>query len=155
MTSSPASRSDCHTCRSRKPSASSTRRARRRNAATSSSARSSGTRRRESETYMAPEYGGPAMESPSTRAEGLDGLREEYLRALLAPDARRARALVDAAADDGVPVQRLYVAVLEPAMARIGRLWEEARISVAQEHMATQITQAVLAPLALRLTGAA
>jgi MerR family transcriptional regulator, light-induced transcriptional regulator len=93
------------------------------------------------------------MQSQPMRADGLDGLLEDYVAALLAPDARHARALVDAAADDGVAVRRLYVEVLQPAMQRIGELWEEARISVAQEHMATQITHAVLAPLALRLGG--
>ena len=36
-------------------------------------------------------------------------------------------------------------------MREIGRLWEAARVSVAQEHLATQITQAVIATLGLAL----
>lgn len=82
----------------------------------------------------------------------LDALRDAYLEALLAPDARRARELVLGAADDGTPVPRLYAEVLQPALHEIGRRWERAAISVAQEHLATQMTQAVLAQLSMRLT---
>src|SRR3954453_17275570 len=56
ITISAGSRSDCHTWRSTKPSASSTRCARRRKAVTSSTARPSSTRSRESDTYMPPRY---------------------------------------------------------------------------------------------------
>ena len=80
-------------------------------------------------------------------------LRRAYLAALLAPDAGRARTLISGALDDGVPAARLYLQVLAPAMHDIGRLWEQADISVAQEHVATQITQGVLAQLAHRITG--
>ena len=38
-------------------------------------------------------------------------------------------------------------------MYEIGRLWETAQISVAQEHLSTQITQAAIATLAIYLHG--
>ena len=50
-----------------------------------------------------------------------------------------------------MPAARLYVEVVQPAMYEVGVRWEQARISVAQEHLATQITQGALAELALRL----
>ena len=80
-------------------------------------------------------------------------LQAAFLEALLAPEARAARRLVLDAAAAGVPVARLYLDVLRPSLHEIGRLWEEARIGVAQEHLATQITQSVLAELSLSLTG--
>jgi MerR family transcriptional regulator, light-induced transcriptional regulator len=40
-------------------------------------------------------------------------------------------------------------------MHEVGRLWETALVSVAQEHLATQITNAILATLALGLSGGA
>jgi len=83
----------------------------------------------------------------------LTALRAAYLEAILAPEARRARRLVIDAATAGAPVARLYLDVLRPALHEIGRLWEQARIGVAQEHLATQITQSVLAELSLSLTG--
>ena len=84
--------------------------------------------------------------------DALRALRGEYVAAVLAPDARRARDLIAQAADDGVPAEDLYLSVLHPALEEIGRRWERAEISVAREHLATQISQAVLAGLASQLS---
>jgi methanogenic corrinoid protein MtbC1 len=84
--------------------------------------------------------------------EDLGALQSAYVEAILAPDARRARTLVEAACDRGVPPERIYLDVLQPALHEVGRRWEQARLSVAGEHLATQITQAVLAALAARMT---
>ena len=94
---------------------------------------------------------GDPLSSASWLPDDLAPLRDAYLEAVLAPDARRARALIDDAAADGVPAERLYLEVLQPALHEVGSLWEQARIAVANEHLATQITQAVLAQLAGRL----
>lgn len=80
-------------------------------------------------------------------------LERAYLAALLAPDGRRARALVDEALMLGVPAATLYLRVIARAMHEVGRLWEAAQVSVAQEHLATQITQTVIAALGLHLSG--
>ncbi|HEX8105326.1 MAG TPA: cobalamin-dependent protein [Solirubrobacteraceae bacterium] len=95
----------------------------------------------------------PEPSRPHQAAEGLDDLRERFLAALLEPDARLARGLVLEAADGGASVGRLYLDVLRPALHEVGRLWEQARIGVAQEHLATQISQSVLAQLSVRLGG--
>jgi MerR family transcriptional regulator, light-induced transcriptional regulator len=47
----------------------------------------------------------------------------------------------------GASVIEIYSEVLQHAMHRVGRLWEEGRITVAQEHMATAVTQFALANL--------
>jgi methanogenic corrinoid protein MtbC1 len=88
--------------------------------------------------------------SSSTTAEpfDLEAARRRYLDCLLAPDTRGAWAAVSDALDEGAPPGRIYLDVLGPAMVEIGVLWETARIGVAQEHLATQITQTVLARLA-------
>ncbi len=49
--------------------------------------------------------------------------------------------------------ETLYLKVIAPAMYEIGRLWETAQISVAQEHLSTQITQAAIASLGIYLHG--
>jgi methanogenic corrinoid protein MtbC1 len=85
----------------------------------------------------------------------LDDVRRRYLEALLTPDARVAWAVIVEALDAGVAPVRIYLDVLTPAMVEIGALWETARIGVAQEHLATQITQTVLARLAPSLEDAA
>lgn len=81
-------------------------------------------------------------------------LARRYLGCLMAGDARSARALVERALEDGVSASSLYLRVITPAMYEIGRLWETAHIGVAQEHLATQISQAVVITLGARLAGA-
>lgn len=54
------------------------------------------------------------------------------------------------AADEGVPVSLLYLDVIHPSMVAIGDLWERSEISVAQEQLATQITQLAMVELAGR-----
>ncbi len=78
-------------------------------------------------------------------------VKEAYVDAILAPDARRARSLVADACDAGVPATSIYLEVIQPALHDVGRLWQEARIGVADEHLATQITAAVMAELAGRI----
>lgn len=70
-----------------------------------------------------------------------------YLAAVLAGDRRAALAVVDDAVAAGVGVRALYLEVFQPAMREIGRLWQENRITVADEHLATAITQAAMARL--------
>ena len=77
----------------------------------------------------------------------LDEARERYLAAVLEGSRRTAFGVVDEAFNDGVGLRDLYLGVFQPAMRDIGRLWQENRITVADEHLATAITQAAMARL--------
>jgi methylmalonyl-CoA mutase cobalamin-binding domain/chain len=79
-------------------------------------------------------------------------LRTRYVDALVAGDLAAAERLI---AGSGADVRTLYLEVLQPALYEIGRRWEEAEISVAQEHLATAATQSLMARLAERLDGGA
>ncbi len=70
-----------------------------------------------------------------------------YLDAVLAGDRRRAFASVDVARGAGMEHRELYLEVFQPALREVGRLWQENRITVADEHLATAITQAAMARL--------
>jgi methanogenic corrinoid protein MtbC1 len=72
-------------------------------------------------------------------------LMQDYLQALLAGDQEAAQKNVMDAFRDGVPTRQIYLDIFQPALYQIGSLWEIGRISVAQEHLATAITQTVLA----------
>ena len=72
---------------------------------------------------------------------------DRYLAAVLAGDRRAALAVVDDAVRADVGVRALYLEVFQPVMREIGRLWQENRITVADEHLATAITQAAMARL--------
>jgi methanogenic corrinoid protein MtbC1 len=71
----------------------------------------------------------------------------EYLSAALAGDRRGAWKAVNDAIATGISVPVIYNDVLVWTQRRLGRLWAEASISVAQEHMASAVTQSVVARL--------
>ncbi len=82
------------------------------------------------------------------RASPLDALRDRYLAAQLAGDRREAlRLVLEEGLRAGATVAELQLAVIQEAQREIGRLWQENRISIAQEHMATAISHVVLAHL--------
>lgn len=72
---------------------------------------------------------------------------DRYLQALLVGDRRRAQAVVADARAAGLELRQLYLDVFQPAMWEIGRLWQGNQISVADEHLATAITQMSMASL--------
>lgn len=73
---------------------------------------------------------------------------ERYVDALVRPDPRAAKAVVEDLVQDGQDVRAIYLEVLGPALEEIGRRWQQAQISVAHEHLATATTKAVMARLA-------
>lgn len=86
-----------------------------------------------------------------SRAAPLASLFARYLAAQLAGDRGEAqRIVVDEGLGDGFTVDELQAGVIERAQKEIGRLWEQDRISVAEEHLATAISQVVLSQLFLR-----
>lgn len=75
-------------------------------------------------------------------------LRARYLAAQLDGDRAGAIAVIlDEGLARGVDAQSLVLQVIQPAQHEIGRLWQENAITVAQEHLATAITQVALARL--------
>ena len=50
-------------------------------------------------------------------------LRDDFLAALLAADATRARGLIDQAVDGGMPVRDVYLEVLAPTLEEVGDRW--------------------------------
>lgn len=86
------------------------------------------------------------IETPLSTAHWSD-LRARYLDALLAGDRRRALRLT---LEDGLErgsVRDVTRELVQAAQREIGRLWEDNRIGIADEHLATAISSAVLAHL--------
>jgi methanogenic corrinoid protein MtbC1 len=86
-------------------------------------------------------------ESAPAPSGPLEEVMRMYTEAAIAGSRQAALSLVMEAWKQGHPVVDLYTEVLQRAMYRIGRLWEENQISVAKEHMATAITQFVISHL--------
>lgn len=66
--------------------------------------------------------------------------RELYLQALLAGDINAASNAVNQLVAAKIGLADIYLSILAPAMAKIGDLWCDGKINVAQEHLATQMT---------------
>lgn len=70
-----------------------------------------------------------------------------YLAALVAGHRRRALAVVSEARAGGIALQTLYLNVFQRALREVGRLWQENEMTIAQEHLATAITEIAMAKL--------
>jgi methanogenic corrinoid protein MtbC1/DNA-binding transcriptional regulator YhcF (GntR family) len=97
---------------------------------------------------------GAALASAASSArvassEKLELLLERYAALQLAGERSAARSLiVQEGLAAGLRVAQLYRSVLQPAQYRIGALWQANQISVAREHLATAVTDAVMVDLA-------
>jgi len=75
-------------------------------------------------------------------------LAEHYLAAQLKGDRAAAlRVIFEQGLGAGVSISDVHLHVLQPAQREIGRLWQESRIGVAQEHVATSISELVISQL--------
>jgi len=71
-------------------------------------------------------------------------LYQRYLRALLEGNRQSCHTLVSELLDKDIDVKDLYVHLFQRALYRVGELWENNKISVAVEHIATAITEGLL-----------
>ncbi len=92
----------------------------------------------------------PAREEPPSGA-GLGLTRQVFLTAILGGQRQAALNIVEEALRVGHSHVDIYVNVFTEALHRVGELWELNKISVAQEHTATAITQYAIAAIYPRL----
>jgi methanogenic corrinoid protein MtbC1 len=105
-------------------------------------------------SQTAPAQPAAAPQTPSTRrasqavTDALDDLRTRYLKAQLEGDRGTAlRVVLEEGLGGGHHVEDLELLVIAAAQHEIGVLWQQNRISIADEHQATAISQTVLAHL--------
>ena len=67
-----------------------------------------------------------------------------YQASILEGNRRSALSCVTDAMADGVSLTQASVRIVQPAMYKVGQLWQENRVSVSQEHLASAISQNVL-----------
>ena len=84
--------------------------------------------------------------APAPAGGPLAFARETFLQAILGGHRTAATNVALLALGDHLPVD-VYVEVVQEALYAVGRLWETNRITVAQEHMATAISQFVVAQM--------
>lgn len=81
------------------------------------------------------------------RDQPFSELSSQYLYFALKGNKRKAIDLVIDAAKNGVSVKDIYQNVFECTQYEIGRLWQLGKISVAQEHYCTALTQLIIGQL--------
>ena len=74
-------------------------------------------------------------------------LLEQYLDLLLKGDRHSAGKMVIETVDNGISVKDIYLNVFQSSLYEIGRLWQENKITVAQEHYCTAATQLIMSQL--------
>jgi methylmalonyl-CoA mutase cobalamin-binding domain/chain len=79
--------------------------------------------------------------------EHIERGRATYREALATGDARGALGTIDDLIDAGVEFDEICEEVLAPALYEIGELWESGRINVADEHLASSISETVVASI--------
>ena len=96
-----------------------------------------------------------ARPQPAAAESPLALTRNLFVQALLNGERRAAVTIASQALQNGAAIDDLYADVFQDALYEIGRRWERNQISVAQEHMATAITQYVMAQMYERIPPAA
>ena len=74
-------------------------------------------------------------------------LAQKWLELLLRHQAREARRVIIEAVRGGISLAAVYQHVFTPALYEVGRLWQTRKISEAEEHYCSQLTQTMLAIL--------
>ena len=85
------------------------------------------------ETGADPDAGTPL--SPDARS---------FLDFILAGDAKKARAVIDKALGTGTPISGIYTGIFRPVLAETGRLWQQNRVTVAEEHFVTGVIHRIM-----------
>lgn len=73
-----------------------------------------------------------------------ESIYQAYLRALLAGERAQCASIVQGLIAADTDLKSMYVKLFQRAMYQVGELWENQRISVASEHLATAITERML-----------
>lgn len=84
--------------------------------------------------------------------ESLQELSQSYLQASISGERQESREVIAAALARGCSVFAIYQELISPALAGVGSLWERGKITVCQEHLATQITLEQMVLLRERIT---
>lgn len=92
-----------------------------------------------------PDDAGVQEEASTAEESPLALTRSLFVQAILRGERRAAVNIASEALRNGASVADLYAEVFQESLYEVGRRWERNAISVAQEHMATAITQYVMA----------
>ena len=71
-------------------------------------------------------------------------IKELFRESLLAGDRMASSRMVRELLEKDIPVQTIYEELIKQALYGVGELWENNRITVAEEHLATSVSEAIM-----------
>lgn len=69
---------------------------------------------------------------------------KNYIHNLLNGERRKASQYIFSLLEEGMSILQVYEEVMKPALYEVGELWEFNKVSVAEEHMATAVSEAIM-----------
>jgi methanogenic corrinoid protein MtbC1 len=70
-----------------------------------------------------------------------------FLKIILEGERKKAIGMINDLISNGTSIKTIYLEIFQPVQMEIGRLWQRNKISVAQEHFATGVTQMIISQL--------
>lgn len=67
-----------------------------------------------------------------------------YLNSLLDGDKKQCSQIINNLINENVPLKEIYLQLFHRSMYRVGQMWEKERCTIADEHIATKITEGLL-----------
>ncbi|MFA5268364.1 MAG: cobalamin-dependent protein [Methanoregula sp.] len=67
-----------------------------------------------------------------------------FLDFVLAGNVAKGRAVIDKALAAGTPVSGIYTGIFRPVLAETGRLWQQNRVTIAEEHFVTGVIRRIM-----------
>lgn len=67
-----------------------------------------------------------------------------FYNALLEGNKDKCTSIVQSLIEDGVNLKDIYVELFQKSLYRIGKLWDHNKVSIPEEHMATQIVESLI-----------
>jgi methanogenic corrinoid protein MtbC1 len=80
-----------------------------------------------------------------------DTTLSDFREALLSGNKAQCSSILQTLIQQSVSIEEIYEKLLKPSLYRVGELWEQRKISVATEHMASSIVENLLTELYLHL----
>lgn len=68
----------------------------------------------------------------------------DYFNGLLEGDKNRCRNIVDTLLDEGISIIEIYTDLFQKTLYQVGKMWDQSKLSIGDEHMGTQITEEML-----------
>lgn len=70
-----------------------------------------------------------------------ESLYLHYLSGLLDGDKVTCKSIINKLLDEGVEAKDIYNSLIQKSMYRVGELWDKCRLTIAEEHVASEITR--------------